>query len=89
MSGGNRIASIKVRLSEGAVNLELIAELEKLLDEAKSGEIYGLAYATVQKRSCTGSGWVGLEGQQNSMSTAIMRLYHRYAFELLHGEESL
>jgi hypothetical protein len=46
-------------VSPGTPNPELISDLEKLLEKAKSGEITSIAYAALYSDDLTSYHWVG------------------------------
>lgn len=71
----------------GEPDPEIIATLEGLLERAKSGELTGLAYATVTLDGTQGTGWQGVAGTRHPLGTAVMMLSHRYASALLHRED--
>lgn len=62
---------------------DIVNELERLLDEAKSGRLIGIAYATYSQQGVQGTGWSGEAGTRHPLGTAIMMLSHRYSTALL------
>ncbi len=67
---------------------DLIATLEFLLAEAKSGNLRAIAYATVRGAKCdeTGTGWDGGHGTRMPLAGSVMMLGDRYAEALRKGE---
>jgi hypothetical protein len=61
---------------------DLVEELRRLLAEAESGELRGMAYATVRSDNVKGTGWTGAAGTRNALGTALMILQHRYVVAL-------
>lgn len=61
----------------GEANPEIVADLERLLSEAKAGDLIGLAYCTIRDDS-KGTGWNGNAGTRDAMGMAIAMLFHRY-----------
>lgn len=62
----------------------VVATLERLLADAKSGNLRAIAYAVVRAQGVQATGWDGAAGTRHPMSGAIMILHHRYA-EALHA----
>lgn len=71
----------------GEANPDIVAELEALLKEAKSGSLRAIAYATFSEGDYTGTGWVGSDGTRHPLSSCIAMLQHRYSECLLRGSE--
>jgi hypothetical protein len=67
----------------GEPNPELVAELERLLSAARSGDLRALAYATVREGNALGTGWRGSDGTRNSVGMSIMLLHHRYSASVI------
>ena len=67
----------------GAANPDMVKTLERLLDEAKRGEIIGFAYATALPNDSQGSGWEGTAAASHQLLTAVTMLHHRYSFCLM------
>ncbi len=61
----------------------IIEDLERLLSDAKSGRLVGLAYATASEDGVQGTGWTGEAGSRHPLGTAIMMLSYRYSAGLL------
>jgi hypothetical protein len=55
---------------------EIIEELEKLLAEARAGEIKGFAYFLVDGADCVGTNWVSGCARCNDMVAGVARLHH-------------
>lgn len=70
----------------GQPSKNIIETLESLLDEARSGSLIGIAYATVRENGAQGTGWEGESGSRHTLGTAMMMLQHRYTEALLRGE---
>lgn len=79
----SRIATIHGGRAPNQPSEDIIAELERLLEIAKAGDLIGLAYVTVLQDGSQGTGWSGEAGSRHPMGTAIMMLNHRYAAALL------
>lgn len=62
---------------------EIISKLEELLEMAKSGELRGVAYATVRRNNILGTGWIGTAGTRHPLSGAIGMLNTRYFTALI------
>lgn len=58
---------------------DLVTDLERLLADAKSGELRALAYAAIRKNEEIGTGWTGDHGTRNPLGLGILLLHHRYA----------
>lgn len=67
---------------------DLVATLEFLLAEAKSGNLRAIAYATVRGAKCdeTGTGWSGGHGTRMPLAGSVLMLHDRYAEALRSGE---
>ena len=61
---------------------DVVADLERLLADAKSGRLRAIAYATVAP-PLKGTGWSGDNGTSDAVAAAITMLAHRYAEGLL------
>ena len=71
----------------GEPNQDMIDDLDRMLGEAKSGELQAIAYCTVRDGHKS-TGWVGNSGTSDSIAAAIAMLSHRYADALLRlGED--
>ncbi len=62
----------------GQPHQDLVEDLERLLDDAKSGHLRGLAYATVMVDNSKGTGWVGADGTRDGIGLAVGLLQYRY-----------
>lgn len=71
----------------GEANDDLVATLEWLLADAKSGCLRGLAYATVRENNVIGSGWDGSDGTRYPLAAAISILSVRYPTALQDGKD--
>ena len=65
----------------------LIETLQQLLEHAKSGELRGVAYATVYGRDngSVGTGWSGGAGTQHVLSTGVSMLQIEYTRSMMEG----
>jgi hypothetical protein len=72
------IVALKGVILPGEANDELVLVLEKLLAQARSGHLRGLAYATHFDSGATGTGWVESDDSLHPVAAAIMTLNHRY-----------
>jgi hypothetical protein len=71
----------------GEANEELVATIEQLLSDAKSGSLRALAYVTVRENNVIGSGWDGSDGTRYPLAAAISILSVRYAMALQDGKD--
>lgn len=67
----------------GAANPDLVETLERLLDEARSGRLVALGYATVSEGAgpeagSYGTGWQGGAGTRYKLGCAVSWLAQRY-----------
>lgn len=87
MTGGEaaeKVVSLHGDLLPGQVDGDLVTELQRLLDAAKSGELLAIAYGTVSQGQRKGTGWCGTtSGTADGISTAILQLMQRYSAALL------
>lgn len=67
-------------------NRSLVAELERLLDEAKSGDLRAMAYCTIRLYGSKGTGWDGADGTRDQLAACIAMLQHRYTAALLRSD---
>lgn len=81
------VVAFKGSIPPGQPNPDMVETLEGLLEQAKSGELRGIAYATIRTGDVTGTGWEGSDGSRHWLSSAILMLHHRYAAALVGGEE--
>lgn len=65
----------------GEVNSELVAMLETVLEEARSGRICAAAFVTVRPDRQAATAWKG-DGSQNALASGILTLLHRYGAAL-------
>lgn len=72
------VVPFKDSIPPGEPNLDMVEELERLLSEARSGELRGIAYATFKMGGSTGTGWSGSDGSRLPLGAAIMMLHSRY-----------
>lgn len=82
----SKVVAFKDHIIPGDPNLEIVADIEQLLDEAKSGALTGFAYAAIRDND-NGTGWCGNAGTREALGAAIMMLNHRYAHSLLGLDE--
>ena len=78
----SKVVAINGHTVPGEPNSDIIDELERLLDQARSGDLDAIAYCTVRK-GCAGTGWVGGSGMRYPIGAAVMMLHHRYGEALL------
>lgn len=62
---------------------DIVELLERLLEEAKAGDIRGIAYAISLNNGCKATGWEEADGSRDPLCTAIGILQHRYLAGLL------
>lgn len=65
------------------VDEDLVQRLEHALVLAKAGELTCHASAYVMRDGSKTTGWNGLEGTRDTLTSAIAMLYHRYVDALL------
>ena len=65
---------------------EVVATLERLLLDAKAGNLVALAYAVVREGNGQSTGWDGEAGTRHTLGTAIAMLQHRYVGDMLEGD---
>lgn len=82
----SKVIAFKYNTIPGEPNKDIIEDLERLLAEAKAGQLEAIAYCTV-RQGALGTGWVGGSGTRSAVSSAILMLSHRYAAALLEGGE--
>ncbi|WP_273522369.1 hypothetical protein [Rhodosalinus sediminis] len=66
-----------------AVNHDLVAELERMTEEARRGEIVAMAYAVVGGGDDLRTGWDGLAHTGFRLGAAVLCLQARYADYLM------
>ena len=82
----SNIIKLGANVLPGEPDTDLIETLERLLEDAKSGNIRALAYATVCESEVLGSGWTGVAGTRYHLGSSVLMLQSRYASSLLHCE---
>lgn len=82
----SKVVAIHGHTIKGAPNPDVIEELERLLEDARRGDLEAIAYCTVYPDS-KGTGWAGGSGTRDAVAAAIMMLQHRYAAAILEPEE--
>lgn len=83
----SRVVAFKDTVILGEANPEIVETLERLLEEAKSGELRGIAYASCKVGDVTATGWNGSDGSRHPLSTAIAVLNSRYSRALYEDNE--
>ena len=85
------IKSIHGGRAPGEPSVQIVETLERLLADAKSGELIGLGYATVLRTKAIGTGWDGeaAEGLRYTLGSAIHLLDHRYVSACILGNSSV
>ena len=81
----SQIIAFKGGSIPGVADPDIVAELERLLEEAKSGDLQAIAYCTVRDDE-KGTGWVGMAGTRDSIAASIAILQFRYCAQMLEGE---
>lgn len=66
----------------GEPDPDVIAILERLLEQARAGNMRAIGYAAVYGQSMA-TGWAGGAGTRDTLASSIMILGHRYAAALL------
>ena len=66
------------------VNEALVQQLELMLEQARTGQLVGAAYAGVYADGSSRTGWERPSGvpASDAMAASIMHLFHRYAAAL-------
>lgn len=82
----SKIVAFAGNIVPGEANPDIVADVERLLIEARSGELTAIAYCTVRGDS-KGTGWAGNAGTRDAIGAAILMLQHRYAAGLLDWEQ--
>lgn len=82
----DKVISLKGGPLPGKPNPDIIASLERLLEQAKAGDLIGLAYATVRTNDVSASGWDGMSCR-NSLGMAISYLQHRYVVACMENRD--
>lgn len=81
----NKVVPFSGVIVPGEADPDIIDLMEEMLEDAKSGQLRGIAFATVRMGNVLGSGWVGSD--RDSMATSVMLLHHRFAATILEGGE--
>lgn len=66
---------------------EVVSIIEELLEEAKSGELRAIAFATVRSDLAFSTGFVGTAKTNHSLGAATAVLFHRYTAALSNQED--
>ncbi|MBS7703307.1 hypothetical protein [Chelatococcus asaccharovorans] len=69
----------------GEPDPEMVQILEKLLAQARRGEIAAIGYAVVAPNTEIATGWLGLSGTRYTLGGAIGMLELRYRHALVQG----
>jgi len=80
------VVAFKNSIPPGQPNPDMVETIERLLEDAKSGELRGFAYAAFKNGCLTVTGWEGSDGSRHPLSSAIAMLQHRYTAALLGGD---
>lgn len=65
----------------GQPDPDIIERIEELLEEAKAGEISGIAYAVHTPGDDKKTGWIGQQGTSDAIHAAITLLAHTYSMD--------
>lgn len=84
----DNIAELRPGCDPRKPSADTIEDLERLLADARSGHLVGIAYATVNRDGSQGTGWSGIAGTRHTVGTAIMMLFHRYSAAMVRGSVS-
>lgn len=71
----------------GAPSKQVIEDIERLLEQARSGKLIGFAYAGTHDDGSQVTGWSGEAGTRHPVGTAIMMPHHRYSARLFDAAE--
>lgn len=71
-----------VPLAQGEPNKDVIIQLEKLLEKAKSGHLQAIAFCTFTSCKETTCGWVPGE-YKHQIASAILTMSHEYTKALV------
>jgi hypothetical protein len=83
----SKVVAFRDTILVGDPNPEIIEILEKLLEDARSGELRGIAYASCKVGDVTATGWNGSDGSRHPLSTAISVLNSRWSRALYDDHE--
>lgn len=76
-SENGKLSVVPIRNAEP--DQDLIAEIERLLEEAKRGELTAFGYAVTKQDGTIATGWTGHGvGVRHGMCAAVHLLSHRY-----------
>lgn len=75
----NNVKSFKGATPLGQPDPNVVAKLEELLDEAKSGMLRGILFGVTRGNNTLHQGWVHAEGEGHRMSTSLIRLNAMWA----------
>lgn len=81
-----KIVALNGNIIPGQPNPDIVADLEFLLEQAKSGSLAAFAFCTVYA-DVKGTGWSGNGGTRDSLHAAIAMLQHRYTRLMLEAGE--
>ena len=82
----SKVIAFAENIIPGQANPDIIADIERLLSHAKSGNLTAIAYCTVY-RDTKGTGWAGNMGTRDALAATIAMLQHRYSAGLLDWEQ--
>ena len=81
----SKVVAFQGNIIPGEANPDIVDELERLLDEARSGELQAIAYCTVSG-DAKGTGWPGNAGKSDALGVAVAMLSWRYIAEAMTGD---
>ena len=83
----SNVVGLRGDVTPGTQVTDVVAELETLLMQAKSGEIRGLAFCVTKVNSRIVTGWAGEGGTMPELLSGIGMLQHRFCAIWLGGEK--
>lgn len=83
----SKVVAFRDTVLAGDPNPDIVETLERLLEQARSGELRGIAYAACKVGDVTATGWDGSDGSRHPLSTAIAVLNSRYSRALYEVDE--
>ena len=82
----SQVIVFKNNIVPGEADPMIVEELERLLEDAKRGDLRALGFCTVYADS-KGTGWAGMAGTSDQLGMAMSMLSHRYTAQVLEGEQ--
>lgn len=67
---------------------DVIAFLESLLEQARAGEVIGIAYAFVRGNDAVANGWISGRADRHDMISGVSLLQYRIVSEVWERQEN-